>query len=153
MQRLQPLILMIDDNIADIELTREALREIDFRVELESVRDGFDALAYLRRQGQYINSRRPNLIFMDLNMPRMDGREALLMLKAQDDICDIPVIVFSTSESPFDVRESYRNHAAAFVTKPVTIEELIEKLRAVYTLWLSGPAMQSLQQLTGMVSY
>lgn len=150
MRHVPPLILMIDDNLADIDLTREGLREVDMQIELVSVRDGIEALSYLRRQGQYATCRRPDLIFLDLNMPRMDGRESLSMLKSQDDTRDIPVVVFSTSESPFDIQESYRNYAAAFVTKPVTIEEFVEKLRAVCSLWLTGTAALSLRQSKGM---
>jgi CheY-like chemotaxis protein len=148
-----PLILMIDDNSADIELTREAMADVDLPVRLESVRDGFEALTYLRRQGSYSDRRRPELIFLDLNMPRMDGRETLSMLKSEEDIADIPVIVFSTSESPFDIRESYRNHAAAYVTKPVTIEEFIEKLQAITTLWLKGTAAAAARQNRGMIDF
>lgn len=153
MRHVSPLILMIDDNIADVELTREALREVDFQIELSSVRDGLEALAFLRRQGSYSAERRPDLIFLDLNMPRMDGRETLRLLKSQSDVCDIPIIVFSTSESAFDVQECYRNHAAAFVTKPVVIEELVDKLSAIATLWLTGTAAQSLRQAKGLMSY
>lgn len=136
----RPLILMIDDNAADIELTREALREVNMPVDLDSVRDGLEALAYLRRQGGYADRRRPDLLFLDLNMPRMDGRETLTMLKAQEETRDIPVVVLTTSESEHDVLESYRNYAAAFLTKPVTIDELIGKLRVVCHMWLNGVA-------------
>jgi CheY-like chemotaxis protein len=149
----RPLVLIIDDNSADIELTREALMEVDVPLQLESVRDGFEALAYLRRQGSYSDRRRPEIIFLDLNMPRMDGRETLAMLKGEEDITDIPVVVFSTSESPFDIRESYRKHAAAYVTKPVTIEEFIEKLQAIATLWLKGTAAAAARQNRGMMDF
>lgn len=133
-----PLVLMVDDNVCDVELTREAFTEMPVPVRFDSVRDGYEALAYLRHEGPHATSERPDLILLDLNMPRMNGRETLAALKGDPHLADIPVVVLTTSESEHDVLDCYRKHAAAFVTKPVTVDELIEKLRAVCRMWLDG---------------
>lgn len=135
-----PLILMVDDNRADVELTREALLELPVPPEFDSVPDGVAALEYLRGCDDLNGKRRPDLILLDLNMPRMDGRQTLNALKSDETLCDIPVVVLTTSESERDVLECYRKHAAAFLTKPITVDELIEKMEAVCNLWLSGVA-------------
>ncbi|EKV26016.1 Two-component system response regulator [Caenispirillum salinarum AK4] len=137
---LPPLILMVDDNRADVELTHEALLELPVVPEFQSVSDGLAALEYLHQRGAHAGARRPDLILLDLNMPRMDGRATLEALKADEALCDIPVVVLTTSESERDVLDCYRKHCAAFLTKPVTVEELIGKLEAVCQLWLSGVA-------------
>lgn len=135
-----PKILMVDDNSADVELTREALAELPMTPEFDSVPDGLAALDYLRQTGEGTGRRRPDLILLDLNMPRMDGRQTLEALKNDEALCDIPVVILTTSESERDVLDCYRKHCAAFLTKPVTVEELIEKMEAVCHLWLSGVA-------------
>lgn len=132
------LILMVDDNSADVELTHEALKELPTPPAFESVPDGLAALDYLNGRGAYAGRPRPDLILLDINMPRMDGRQTLDALKESDALRDIPVVMLTTSESERDVLECYRKHCAAFLTKPVTVEELIEKLQAVCRLWLSG---------------
>lgn len=137
---LPPHVLMIDDNLLDVELTREALGEVGFGGSFSTVSNGLEALAYLRGEAPYEGRRRPSLVLLDLNMPRLDGRSTLARIKADQALCDIPVVILSTSESEQDVLDCYRGHAAAFVTKPVTMDGLIDKLRVICQLWLGGVA-------------
>lgn len=135
-----PHVLMVDDNLFDVELTREALVELGFGGSFATVSNGLEALAYLRGEPPFAGQPRPSLVLLDLNMPRLDGRSTLARIKADGLLCDIPVVILSTSESECDVLDCYRGHAAAFVTKPVTMDDLIDKLRVVCQLWLGGVA-------------
>lgn len=136
-------ILLVEDNPDDVELTRIAFAEAKIANPLHVVGNGVEALDYLFGRGAWADQARhepPALVLLDLNMPRMDGRQTLDALKESDALRDIPVVMLTTSESERDVLECYRKHCAAFLTKPVTVEELIEKLQAVCRLWLSGIA-------------
>lgn len=111
-------VLVVEDDPGDVELIRSAFAEHSIASTLHHVGDGADALAYLRRQGRFASAPRPDLILLDLNMPRVDGRQVLDAVKADDDLKSIPTIVFTTSSSTADVVFSYAAHANAFVTKP-----------------------------------
>jgi CheY-like chemotaxis protein len=129
-------ILLVEDNPGDVRLTREALKEAKFRNKVEVVGDGVEALAYLRQQGQYSGAMRPHLIMLDLNLPRMDGREVLAAIKKDTDLRRIPVVVLSSSEAESDIARAYELHANAYVTKPVDIDHFLQVVKAIEEFWV-----------------
>ena len=129
-------ILLVEDNPGDVRLTREALKEAKFRNTLQVVGDGVEALAYLRQQGQYSGAMRPHLIMLDLNLPRMDGREVLAAIKKDADLRRIPVVVLSSSEAETDIARAYELHANAYVTKPVDIDHFLQVVKAIEEFWV-----------------
>jgi CheY-like chemotaxis protein len=129
-------ILLVEDNPGDVRLTREALKEAKFRNKVEVVGDGVEALAYLRQQGQYSGAMRPHLIMLDLNLPRMDGREVLAAIKKDADLRRIPVVVLSSSEAESDIARAYELHANAYVTKPVDIDHFLQVVKAIEEFWV-----------------
>lgn len=130
-------ILLVEDNPGDARLTREALREAKMRNNLSVVGDGIEALAFLRRQGAYQNAPRPDIILLDLNMPKMDGREVLAQIKADPDLRRIPVVILTTSRAEEDVLRTYDLHANCYVAKPVGFEQFMEVVRSIEDFWLS----------------
>ncbi|HYE04418.1 MAG TPA: response regulator [Planctomycetota bacterium] len=128
-------ILLIEDNPGDCELMQEALSEVAVPHRLEICQDGAAALARLRKRADGTPAPRPDLILLDLNMPRMDGREFLAARKADPDLLEIPVIVLTTSEADSDIRSSYRLHANAFVTKPFDFGDFTETARRIAGFW------------------
>ena len=124
-------VLLVEDDPGDVLMTQEAFEEHKVRNRLNVVSDGAEALAYLRREGQYAGAVRPDLILLDLNLPRMDGREVLAEIKADDDLATIPVVVLTTSKAEEDVLRSYKLHANAYVTKPVDFDRFIEVVRQI----------------------
>jgi CheY-like chemotaxis protein len=136
--RTSVVILMADDDPDDRELTREAFAESRLANELHFVEDGVGLLDYLHRRGAYSepgSAPRPGVILLDLNMPRKDGREALLEIKADPDLRNIPVVVLTTSKSEEDIARSYGLGANSFISKPVTFEGLLEVVRGLGTYW------------------
>jgi two-component system, chemotaxis family, response regulator Rcp1 len=129
-------ILLVEDNPGDIRLTREALKEAKFRNKVQVVGDGVEALAYLRQQGEYSGAMRPHLIMLDLNLPRMDGREVLAAIKKDADLRRIPVVVLSSSEAETDIARAYELHANAYVTKPVDIDHFLQVVKAIEEFWV-----------------
>ena len=132
-------ILLADDDEDDRLMTRDALRDARLSNELRTVIDGVDLLAYLRREGEYsdpASSPRPGLILLDLNMPRMDGREALAEIKADPELRSIPVVVLTTSKAEEDVVRSYDLGVNSFITKPVTFLGLVEVMKIFSRYWL-----------------
>ncbi|GAA0581418.1 response regulator [Caenispirillum bisanense] len=134
------VVLLVEDNEADARLTREAFTEIGRPLTMEWVRDGDEALAYLRRHPPYQAAPRPHLVLLDLNMPRRDGRATLAAIKSDPVLREIPVVVLTTSENERDVRESYQSYANAYVTKPVDMDDLTKKMAALLDFWLSDVA-------------
>jgi two-component system, chemotaxis family, response regulator Rcp1 len=130
-------ILLVEDNPGDIRLTREALKEGKVRNNLASVTDGIEALAYLRNEGQFSDAVRPDIILLDLNMPRMDGRETLKEIKNDPDLKRIPVVILTTSKDEADILKSYNLHANCFITKPVDLEQFIEVVKSVEDFWMT----------------
>ena len=130
-------ILLVEDSPSDTALTIEALKAGKVANTLNHVEDGVEALAYLRRQGKYSNAVRPDLIMLDLNLPRKDGREVLVELKNDLDLKTIPVIVLTTSRSDEDVLRSYQLNANCYITKPVDFEHFIEVIRSIEQFWLT----------------
>jgi len=130
------VILLVEDEAADAHLVEIALREHRIHTDLRPVSDGIEALAFLRQDGAaFAHAPRPNLILLDLNMPRMNGRELLAVLKADPDLRDIPVVVLTTSEAERDVSEAYKLGAAGFVTKPVDMEQFFAAIRQLHDYW------------------
>ena len=134
----QPVeILLVEDNAGDIRLTQEVLREGKVRNRLHSVVDGVEALAFLRRQGRFTHSPRPDLILLDLNLPKKDGREVLAEIKADLQLRQIPVVVMTTSKADEDVLRSYDLHANCYIPKPVDLDQFIRVIRSIEDFWLT----------------
>ena len=130
-------ILLVEDNEGDVRLTREALKEGRIRNRLHVVQDGEQALAFLRREGTYAESPRPDLILLDLNLPRLDGREVLASIKNDPALKSIPVVVLTSSRTEQDLLRAYDLHANCFITKPVEFEQFIEVVRSIEDFWLT----------------
>jgi two-component system, chemotaxis family, response regulator Rcp1 len=130
-------ILLVEDNPGDVRLTVEALRDGKMDNPLDVVKDGIEALAYLRQEGVYAGKPLPDLILLDLNLPRMDGREVLAAIKADERLRLIPVVVLTTSKAEQDILKSYHLHANCFITKPVDFEKFTEVVQAIDDFWMS----------------
>ena len=130
-------ILMVEDNPGDVRLTIEALKETKVRNNLNVVRDGAEALAFLRRQGRYTQAPRPDLILLDLNVPRVDGRQVLAEIKADTDLRRIPVVVLTASQAEEDILKTYDLQANCYVTKPVDLDQFIKVVQSIETFWLT----------------
>jgi CheY-like chemotaxis protein len=124
-------VLLVDDDPGDTLMIREAFEHNKVRNALECVADGVQAMQYLRREGEYANAPRPDLILLDLNLPRKDGREVLAEIKGDPELATIPVVVLTTSHAEEDVLRSYQLHANAYVTKPVDFDRFIEVVRQI----------------------
>ena len=129
-------ILLVEDNPGDVRLTKEALKEAKVINHLTVLKDGVEALAFLRRQGVYDNATTPHLILLDLNLPRKDGREVLAEIKADEKLKRIPVVVLTTSQDEQDVFKSYNLHANCYVTKPVDLEQFMTVVKSIEDFWL-----------------
>ncbi|GGL08875.1 response regulator [Deinococcus radiotolerans] len=134
-------ILLVEDNPADVLLTQEAFEEAHFEHRLSHARDGVEALAFLRRQDGQGSAPRPDVILMDLNMPRMTGLELLDVLKEDDELRSIPVIVLTTSRAENDIWRSYNLHANAYIPKPVSIAEFVEVIETLGNFWFHKVAL------------
>lgn len=130
-------VLLVEDNPVDAMVTREALIEGKICNRLHVVEDGVEALDFLYRRGKYEKAPRPDLILLDLNLPRKDGREVLLDIKNHAELKFIPVVVLTTSESDADILRSYELHANCFVTKPVELEQFSQVIRSIEGFWFS----------------
>jgi len=130
-------ILLVEDNPGDARLTQEALREGKIRNNLHHAKDGVEALAFLKREGIHAGAPTPDLILLDLNLPRMDGRQVLSEMKADPRLRVIPVVVLTTSEAENDIVKSYQLHANCYITKPVDLEKFIAIVRAIESFWLA----------------
>lgn len=136
-------LLIVEDDAGDVLLTREALSGAEVAHNLRVVEDGEAAVAYLRQEGDYAGAPRPDLMFLDLNLPRLDGHEVLARVKADPDLRSIPVVVLTTSESPEDVIRSYDLHANAYVTKPVGLEDFNRVVRQIDDFFLTVAVLPS----------
>ena len=130
-------ILLVEDNPGDALLTREALRDAKMTNRLDWVQDGVEAMDFLRRQGKYADAEEPDLILLDLNMPRMDGREVLAELKNDPALKHIPVVVLTTSQAESDILRSYELHANCFISKPVDFAEFVQVVKSIESFWFS----------------
>ena len=130
-------ILLVEDNPADVRLTREALKQDKFYTNLSVVNDGEDALAWLRREGKFAAAVRPDLILLDLNLPKKDDREVLQEIKNDEDLRRIPVVVLTVSKSDEDVLGAYHLHANCFITKPVDLDQFKAIARNIQEFWFA----------------
>ncbi len=130
-------ILLVEDNPADVRLTIEALKESRVLTNLHVVNDGVAAMAFLRREGEYENAPHPDLVLLDLNLPRKDGRAVLAEVKSDPELMRIPVAVLTTSQAEEDVLRSYDLHANCYVTKPVDLDQFMHVVRTINEFWLT----------------
>ncbi len=130
-------ILLVEDNEGDVRLTREALKEGRIRNRLSVVADGERAIAFLNRTGEYADAPRPDLILLDLNLPRLDGREVLALIKNDPALKQIPVVVLTSSRTEQDLLGAYDHHANCFINKPVEFDQFIDVIRSIEDFWLT----------------
>lgn len=130
-------ILLVEDNEGDIVLTMQALKKANVTNGLSIVRDGDEALKYLRNKGKFENSETPDLILLDINLPKVDGIEVLTEIKNDENLRVIPVVMLTTSESENDIVRSYNNHANCYITKPVDFKKFMEVVQMIKDFWIS----------------
>jgi len=138
MKRLIPVeILLVEDNPGDVRLTLEALKDAKVWNHMSVVEDGIEAMEFLRRQGPHAGAPRPDLVLLDLNLPRKDGREVLEEVKADPDLKSIPVVILTTSQAEQDICRAYNLHANCYITKPVDLDQFITVVRTIEEFWLT----------------
>jgi CheY-like chemotaxis protein len=130
-------ILLVEDNPGDVRLTLEVFRDGKVINSLRVAKDGVEALAILRHEGKYVDARRPDIILLDLNLPKKDGREVLAEIKADDSLKCIPVVVLTCSRAERDILKSYNLHANCYITKPVALDQFIQVVKAIEDFWLT----------------
>ncbi|MDD5560245.1 response regulator [Candidatus Methylomirabilis sp.] len=130
-------ILLVEDNPADVRLTQEALKDGKLLNSLSIVGDGVEAIAFLRRQGKYADAPRPDLILLDLNLPKKDGREVLAEIKTDETLKSIPVVVLTVSKAEEDILKTYKLHANCYITKPVDLDQFISVTQSIEDFWFS----------------
>jgi chemotaxis family two-component system response regulator Rcp1 len=130
-------ILLVDDNIGDVVLSKEALKAVEFPNRVSVVRDGCEALEFLRRTGKFANASRPDLILLDINMPRKNGCEVLEEVRSDEDLRLIPIVILTSSEAEDDIRRSYELGANCFVTKPADLDEMVRVVQAINHFWIT----------------
>ena len=130
-------ILLVEDNPGDIRLTQEVLKEGKVINKLHTVMDGEECVDYLYKRGKHQNAERPDIILLDLNLPKLDGREVLEIIKKDDTLKLIPVIVLTTSDAERDILNMYANHANCYITKPVDFDQFINVIKSIESFWLS----------------
>jgi CheY-like chemotaxis protein len=130
-------VLLVEDSAGDVRLTREAFKDAKVHINLRVASDGAEAMAYLKCEREYANAPRPDLILLDLNLPKKDGREVLAEIKASPTLGTIPVVILTTSESETDILRSYRLHANCYIAKPVDLEGFLKVVKSIDNFWLS----------------
>lgn len=130
-------ILLIEDNPGDVRMTQEVLKESNILNKMYAVGDGVEAMAFLRQEGKYADAPRPDIILLDLNLPRKDGHEVLAEVKSDDDLKRIPVVVLTISEAEDDILKSYDLHGNCYITKPIDFKEFIKVVKSIEDFWLT----------------
>lgn len=130
-------ILLVEDNPADVRLMKEGLKDAKMRNNLHVVEDGVDAMAYLRREGNYSDAVSPDIILLDLNLPKKSGIEVLQEVKADENLKKIPVVILTTSKAEEDIVKSYNLHANCYITKPVDLDQFMKVVKATEDFWLT----------------
>jgi CheY-like chemotaxis protein len=130
-------VLLVEDSPGDVRLTREAFKDAKVHINLRVAADGTEAMAFLKREGQHASVPRPDLILLDLNLPKKDGREVLKEIKENPALKSIPVVILTTSSSDADILRSYRLHANCYITKPVGLDGFLEVVKSIDSFWLS----------------
>lgn len=135
---LKPIeVLLVEDNAGDVRLTQEALKEGKLAVNLTVARDGLEATEILHQRNGHANAQRPDLILLDLNLPKMDGRQVLQEIKSDPKLMRIPVVVLTTSEADSDILSTYGSHANCYITKPVDMERFIDIVKLLEEFWFT----------------
>lgn len=140
-------ILLVEDNEGDILLTREALDEAKIITKLSVVRDGKEAMDFLNKEGEYSNADMPDMLLLDVNLPKKNGHEVLQYIKGNESLKHIPVIILTTSSSPKDINISYNNYANCFITKPVDVHEFINVVATIESFWISIVKLPSIKEV------
>lgn len=130
-------VLLVEDSPGDVRLTREAFRDTNPPIRLHVASDGVEAMAFLKREGSHALAPRPDIILLDLNLPKMDGREVLAMIKEDDGLKVIPVVVLTTSGSEEDILKTYRLHANCYLTKPVDLSQFLSLMKSIENFWMA----------------
>ena len=130
-------ILLVEDNLGDVRLAQEALKESKIRNQLFVVEDGVEAMEFLHQQGKYASAPRPDLILLDLNLPRKSGRDVLAEVKTDEDLKRIPVVVLTVSRAEEDVIKCYNHHANCYITKPLDFNQFMEVTKSIEEFWLT----------------
>ena len=130
-------ILLVEDNPGDVRLTTEALKEGKVANIINVATDGMDAMAFLKRAGNYANAPRPDLILLDLNLPKKNGREVLAEIKMDPDLKSIPVVILTTSQAEKDIIATYKLHANCYITKPVDFDQFINVVKSIENFWFT----------------
>jgi chemotaxis family two-component system response regulator Rcp1 len=137
-ERTTPVeILLVEDNPGDVRLTQEALKESKVTNNLSVAEDGVEALAFLKQEGKYADAPRPDLLLLDLNLPKKDGRELLEEIKADEHLRRIPVVVLTTSKAEEDILRMYDQHANCYITKPIDFDQFIDVIKSIEEFWLT----------------
>jgi len=139
-------VLLVEDSPGDIRLTMEAFRETNPAIQLHVVNDGVEAMAFLKPEGSNMKAQRPDLILLDLNMPKMDGRQVLARIKADDDLKSIPTMILTTSEAEGDIVRSYELKANCYLTKPVELDAFENLVKSINDFWLTKAKLPQQQQ-------
>ena len=130
-------VLLVEDSPGDVRLTREAFRDANGLVEMNVASDGVEAMAFLRREGTYADASRPDLILLDLNLPKMDGREVLALIKEDESLKTIPTVILTTSDAEADIVKSYQLQANCYLSKPVQLDEFELLVKSINDFWLT----------------
>jgi CheY-like chemotaxis protein len=131
------VVLLVEDSPGDVRLTRDAFRNANLAIDLHVATDGVEALAFLNQEGAHAESPRPNLVLLDLNLPRMDGREVLAQIKNSDKLKSIPTVILTTSDAEADISASYQLQANSFLSKPVQLDAFEELVKSINDFWLT----------------
>ncbi len=137
-------ILLVEDNPGDVRLTQEAFREGRLSVQLDVVMDGIEAIRYLKREGQYADKALPDLVLLDLNLPKRDGREVLEEIKLDPDLRRLPVVVLTTSNAEQDIQKSYNLYVNCYINKPVDFDRFFEIIQKIEDFWLTTAVLPSM---------
>jgi CheY-like chemotaxis protein len=135
-------VLLVEDSPGDVRLTQEAFRDANKRIQLHVASDGIEAMAFLRREGVHVNAPRPDFILLDLNLPKMDGREVLAHIKNDEQLKTIPTIILTTSSAEEDIVKSYQLQANCYLSKPVQLDEFEGVVRSINDFWLTRAKLQ-----------
>src|SRR6476661_8470319 len=130
-------VLLVEDSPGDVRLTKEAFREADSSVHVNVASDGVEAMAFLRQEGQHVDAPRPDLILLDLNLPKMDGREVLAQIKKDDSLKMIPTVILTTSDAEADIARSYQLQANCYLSKPVELDAFESLVKSISDFWLT----------------
>jgi two-component system, chemotaxis family, response regulator Rcp1 len=138
-------VLVVEDSSGDIRLTREAFRDVNPFIHLEVAHDGVEAMAFLRQEGPFVRAPRPDLILLDLNLPRMDGRQVLALIKEDDNLKTIPTVILTSSQAEADVVKSYQLQANCYLSKPMHFEAFHDLVKSINDFWLTQVRLPSKQ--------